>query len=186
MRRQIAYYFNLQRGDMQNNTLTGPQVLESLNTSLVEMAPNLTAQWAAHAATAIWYGLPEMRGYEGGPATFGAQSIPGKVVANESPVMQELVEQMYAQWHGYGFDALNFWHAGAQDYNWPFGQWTLTWRWDVPDTAKTAALDAVRSRPRPEPTIGETAPFQNHSASYYVGYYASPTRPTPPHITYVP
>lgn len=183
----IAYYFNLQRKDSTSNTLTGPQVLTSLSESLAGMAPNLTTQWAAHAALAVWYGLPEVRGYECGPATFGALSIPGKVEANEAPGMGTLIETMYAQWHqhAHSFGELNIWHAGMQDYNWPYGQWTLGWRWDVPETPKTRALDAVRGKPRPAPTLGAVVPFTNHSASHYVGYYASSSRPTPPDIQYV-
>lgn len=37
------------------------------------------------------YNQPLFLGYEGGPATFGGNSVPGKVIANESPLMQVII-----------------------------------------------------------------------------------------------
>ena len=55
---------------------------------------------------------------------------------------------------GYGFSTLNYFHAGAQDYNWSFGQWALTESLHQPLTPKEMACDAVRGRPRPSIAVG--------------------------------
>ena len=128
----------------------------------------------------------QVYGYESGPGTFGGNSIPGKMAANEAPEMQGMVERMYTLWHQYGFSTLNYFHAGAQDYNWPFGQWALQTSMHQPDTPKTRALDAVRAMPIPAVSVGVQVPVTNYNSSLYVGFYEKdPAHPPAANISYI-
>jgi hypothetical protein len=108
----MSAYFGIERDLQKNNSLTGAEILQSFNRSLTSNQPNLQSQFASHAVLRLWYSVPEMRGYESGPSSFGGESVPGKVEANQAPEMQDLVERMYLYWHQHGFDTLNYFHAG--------------------------------------------------------------------------
>eukprot|EP00730_Choanoeca_flexa_P003920 TRINITY_DN11537_c3_g8_i1.p1 TRINITY_DN11537_c3_g8~~TRINITY_DN11537_c3_g8_i1.p1 ORF type:complete len:676 (+),score=142.63 TRINITY_DN11537_c3_g8_i1:175-2028(+) len=182
----MSAYFRIERDLQQNNSLTGDEILASFNRSLALNMPRIQSQFAAHAVLQTYYGVPELRGYESGPSSFGAQSVPGKVEANQSPKMQDLVERMYLYWHQHGFSTLNYFHAGVDDYNSPFGQWSTHWRYSVPTTSKTLALDAVAKQALPDITLGAAVPITNFTSSTYVGYYSKiPGQPSGPNITYI-
>eukprot|EP00730_Choanoeca_flexa_P003919 TRINITY_DN11537_c3_g6_i2.p1 TRINITY_DN11537_c3_g6~~TRINITY_DN11537_c3_g6_i2.p1 ORF type:complete len:680 (+),score=154.25 TRINITY_DN11537_c3_g6_i2:180-2042(+) len=182
----MSAYFSLERDLKTNNSLTGDEVLASFNRSLATHVPNIQSQFAAHAMLQVYYGVPELRGYESGPGSFGPQSIPGKVEANQSPKIQDMVERMYLYWHQHGFSTLNYFHAGVQDYNWQFGQWSTHWRSSMPVTPKTQALDAVAKESLPDITLGAPVPITNFTSSTYVGYYSKvPGQPGGANITYM-
>ena len=109
----MAAYFDIERSLQKNTSLTGAEILASFNRSLAAHQPNLQSQFATHAVLRLWYSVPEMRGYESGPSSFGGESVPGKVQANQAPEMQALVERMYLYWHQHGFNTLNYFHAGG-------------------------------------------------------------------------
>jgi len=82
-----APYFNL--GNTNNNpNMTKDDVLTALKASIDSMSPSTGVGednfLAAHTRFSKWYGL-QMRGYEGGPDTFGPNGIQAKADATLDP-----------------------------------------------------------------------------------------------------
>jgi hypothetical protein len=167
-----APYFNL--GDGNNiDGLTSQQVLTYLNASINSMAVSTGISsnnyLAAHSAYSTWYQLVVL-GYEGGPDTFGPNSIQGKKQASEDPQMETLCVNYLTTWYNYGFAALNWFVAGASDYDTQYGTWGILedmLNFDVP---KLRAIDDVRTHSPPPITVGTALPAPGYNATQYVGH----------------
>jgi len=166
-----APYFNL--GDLNNNmTMTKDQVLDAMQQSIDTMSPSIGVggnnYLAGHVSLARWYGL-EVRGYEGGPDTFGPNGIQAKSDASLDPRMKDLVIQYLNNWYSYGFGPLNWFVAGADSYNSQYGTWAITD--DIKNLAvpKVLGIDAVRTSPPPPLAVGPAVPT-TLNATEFVGH----------------
>lgn len=166
----VAPYFNTSVIDGQNNNATATQILNSLQRSVTSIFPtynNTTDMWAARAA---FYGL-KMVAYEAGPDTFGPNNIDAKIKANHSDRMRFICEDYLNKWYKYGFFALLNWYtAGAADYNTPYGTWPVTENFEY--SQKLRAIDSVHNAPVPAFSVGQaiTTPAD---ARKYAGYSSS-------------
>jgi hypothetical protein len=125
----IAPYFNLGNYKTWSN-LTTDQVLDGLNSSLQTFLPeqgwNVQAPVGIHATYAAWYKLV-VHGYEGGPTTSvgcGNCSLEAKTNATRDHRMTDLCITYLNGWYRFGFQALNWFVAGAS-------QTTYTGSWGI-------------------------------------------------------
>jgi len=179
-----APYFNLGAGTTIDG-LTTQQVLDYLNTSVNEMAvstgigsDNYLAQ---HTAWAGWYGL-KVLGYEGGPDTFGPTSIEAKKNATFDPQMEGIVVNYLNTWYNYGFAPLNWFVAGADDYDTQYGTWGVLENMHDFDVPKLRGIDDVRTGAHPPVTIGSTIPSLGYNATQWVGH---PNPDKDPYLRYL-
>jgi len=105
--------------------MTVNDVLNALESSINSLSPTLGVGQDKWMQLATWYGL-EMRGYEGGPDTFGPNGVLAKSTATYDPRMTDLVIKYLDLWVSYGFGPLNWFSAGASSYNTQYGTWALT------------------------------------------------------------
>jgi len=166
-----APYFNL--GTTNNNpNMTKDDVLTALKASIDSMSPSTGVGQdnflAAHTRFSKWYGL-QMRGYEGGPDTFGPNGIQAKADATLDPQMKNLVVTYLNNWYSYGFYPLNWFVAGADGYNTQYGTWALTEDMSNFNVPKIQGLDAVRTSPPPALAVGIAIPA-TLNATGFVGH----------------
>jgi len=166
-----APYFNL--GDLNSNpNMSVNDVINALDKSISSMATSVGVGWdnglAGHAALARWYNL-EFRGYEGGPDTFGPNGIKSKIAATSDPRMKDLTIKYLNVLYSYGFKAINWFSAGAQDFNTQYGSWGLTDDMKNFNVPKIQGIDAVRTAPTVALSAGFLVPgtlnateFVNH------------------------
>jgi hypothetical protein len=178
-----APYFNL--GNTNNNpNMTVNDVITALQNSINSMAPSIgvgSNNWlASHVRFAKWYSL-QMRGYEGGPDTFGPNGIQAKSAATLDPRMKGLVQTYLINWYSYGFEPLNWFVAGADSYDTQYGTWALTQDMDDFQVPKIAGIDAVRTSPPPALAIGTALPGVVN-ATNFVGH---PVPEVDPYLRYI-
>jgi hypothetical protein len=193
----LAPYLYLGKYKDRTN-LTVDEVIDGFNTSLQVYLPeqgwSAQATLGVHATYAAWYKLV-VHGYEGGMNTAagcGNCSLDAKTNAQRDPRMTEICVTYLDGWYRFGFQALNWFHAGATrtTYTGSFGvledmrQETL-----INTTSMFNATSPVAQLPRPSPklkaidiirtstiplTFGITIPsynvnainFMNHSIPY--------------------
>jgi hypothetical protein len=149
-----APYFNL--GDANNNNaLTLTQVLDALDASINTMPDWGKLEYAT--STATWNGM-RFVAYEGGPDTFGPNSIAAKRDANYSPRMKTLCESYLRTWFQHGGEEFQWFVCGAGTWESQYGTWTLTEDILRDNTPKTQAIDAIRLAPKPAVTVGQPVP----------------------------
>jgi len=178
-----APYFNL--GNTNNNpSMTLDDVITALQNSIDSMAPSVGVGnnnfLAGHVRFSKWYNL-QMRGYEGGPDTFGPNGIQAKSQATLDPRMKQLVVTYLNNWYGYGFNSLNWFVSGADSYNTQYGTWALTEDMDNLQVPKIEGIDAVRTSAPPPITIGTVLPGQVN-ATDWVGH---PVPEVDPYLRYI-
>jgi len=178
-----APYFNL--GSTNNNpSMTVNDVITALQNSVNSMSPSIGVGnnnfLAAHSRFAKWYGL-QMRGYEGGPDTFGPNGIDAKSQASLDPRMKGLVQSYLTNWYGHGFDPLNWFVAGADSYDTQYGTWALTQDMDDFQVPKIEGIDAIRTSPPPPLVIGTAIPAMVN-ATNWVGH---PVPEVDPFVRYI-
>jgi len=166
-----APYFNL--GDTNNNkNMTVNDVINALQESIASMSPSIGVgqnnYLAGNAELARWYGL-KVRGYEGGPDTFGPNGIQEKKQATNDPRMTNLVIDYLNEWEAYGFEALNWFSAGASDFDSQYGTWALTEDMDNQQVPKIEGIDSVRTHAPAALAVGVAVP-DTLNATYYVGH----------------
>jgi hypothetical protein len=110
-----------------------------------------------------------MRGYEGGPDTFGPNGVLAKSTATYDPRMTDLVIKYLDLWVSYGFGPLNWFSAGASSYNTQYGTWALTEDMNNFKVPKIEGIDTVRSRAPVPLAIGTVIPA-SLNATGYVGH----------------
>jgi hypothetical protein len=167
-----APYFNLGEGSNVDG-LTTQQVLNYLNESVNSMAVSTGVSTknalAQHTAFSGWYGV-SMLGYEGGPDTFGPTSIQAKKNATLDPQMESIVVSYLNTWYNYGFGPLNWFVAGATDYDTQYGTWGVLENMHNFDVPKLRGIDDVRLKAPPPITVGPQAPTVGYNATQYVGH----------------
>jgi len=166
-----APYFNL--GDTNNNpNMTVNDVLNAMQKSIDSMSTSLGVgsnnYLAGNAELARWYGL-QMRGYEGGPDTFGPNGIQAKKQATIDPKMMNLVIDYLNIWVSYGFNALNWFSAGASDFDTQYGTWALTDDMNNVKVPKIEGIDAVRLHDPVPLAVGIALPG-TANATEFVGH----------------
>ncbi len=148
-----ARYFNI--GGRDRDGLDAASVLDALAADVGRMTGSVRLE--RNAALATWYGLAYL-GYEGGPDTFGPRNIDAKRAASHDDGMQAICESYLDAWSAWGFGRFMWFQAGARSWRTRYGTWTLTESHAQPETSKTRAIDAVRTRPRAETSEGLRVP----------------------------
>ena len=133
-----APYFNLGKVNDKKDA-TKDEVLDALEHSVDDMPNWAKSQW--YADTRKKYQL-KLVAYEAGPDTFGPNSIPAKMAAQFDPRMKKIMLKYYRSWRALGGELMNYFVAGATNYDGQFGTWGLT---DdlTKTTPKIEAIDAI-------------------------------------------
>lgn len=159
-----APYFNL-GNDNNLNTLTVDQIISDLQASALADEAAMP-QWAEMAT---YYNVKSVA-YEGGPDTFGGNSIQAKKAAALDPRMESIVSQFLTSWYAAGNSLFNWYYAGASSYDTAYGTWGMTNDPTNLLTPKYLGINDVLNAPAPAITAGTALPGQV-SASSYVGSY---------------
>ena len=117
-----APYINLGKLN-ERKDLTKDEVLDALEASVNSMPSDSKAAW--FAMTLKKFDL-KLVAYEGGPDTFGPNSIPAKKAAQFDPRMKEILLKYYRTWRGMGGELMNYFVAAATSFDGQFGTWGLT------------------------------------------------------------
>jgi hypothetical protein len=141
-----APYFNLEslkdkQGKEQAN-LTKEQVLDALEHSIDTMPE--WGQFKKHQDWSNKYGVKWLS-YEAGPDTFGPDNVAAKKAAQFDPRMRKLLLKYYRKWREGGGELMNYFIAGATNYDTQFGTWGLTDDMSKTDSPKVQALDEILS-----------------------------------------
>jgi hypothetical protein len=157
-----APYF--QMGDANNNpSLTADQVLAALSAGVQHEIGDFGKFNAVGGA----YGLPTLA-YEGGPDTFGPNSVAAKKAATLDPRMAGLMQTYLSNYFSQNGGLFMWFNAGASSYDSQYGTWTLTNDPTNLNTPKLQAIDAVLAAPYATPSAGLPA-LQPISAQRYEG-----------------
>jgi len=133
--------------------LTKDQILDGLAAGVAN-APNENAyQYLSHAAMAAWYGL-KVVAYEFGFDNFGPNNVAAKREANLDPRIRQICRDLLNQWHGFGFEHVLWFSAGADSYNTPFGMWPLVEDMADQATPKNQCMDDILAAALPAVTVG--------------------------------
>ena len=159
-----APYYNL--GDLDaRNDLSAPQVLDALAAS--EQAIADSAQYEVLAALTAWHGLAPFLAYEGGPDTFGGNSVVAKAMAHRDARIRPLMTRAIHRWFAAGGGLYNHYASGAEGWETPFGAWSLAERIHDLATPKLLAMDDASRLPFPEVAAG-FAPMSEIDARRHV------------------
>ena len=146
-----APYYNL--GDLDARTdLTAVQVLDGLAAS--EEAIAQTTQYETLAALTAWHGLAPFMAYEGGPDTFGGNNMLAKAQAHRDARIRPLVSRAIRRWFSSGGGLYNHYASGADEWETPFGAWSLAERIQDVASPKILAMDDAARQPFPDVTLG--------------------------------
>jgi hypothetical protein len=138
--------------------LTSQQILNGLAAGVAN-APNDSAYgYETHAALGAWHGV-KVVAYEAGFDNFGGANVAAKRDANLNAQIRDICKNLVNQWHGFGFEHILWFNAGADSYNTPFGMWPLTEDLTDPNfpatnTPKNQCIDDILAAPLPAITIG--------------------------------
>jgi hypothetical protein len=158
----VAPYFNL--GDANNNNaLTPTQVLDALQASVDALKTDAALEDCA-TLTRV-HGLT-LVAYEGGPDTFGSNSVAAKRDASLDSRMQAISIDYLKTWFGYTPGLLNWFVAGATDYNTNYGTWGLTDDMSRQNAPKVLAVDEARVATPYPLTQGQLVPGQVDARKY--------------------
>ena len=146
-----APYYNLGELDRRND-LTATQVLDALAAS--EQAIADSAQYEVLAALTAWHGLAPFVAYEGGPDTFGGNSVAAKALAHRDARIRPLMTRAIHRWFAAGGGLYNHYSSGADDWETPFGAWSLAERIQDVATPKLLAMDDASRTPFPDVSLG--------------------------------
>jgi hypothetical protein len=136
----VAPYFNLGSAN-DSNTLTVDDVLAALTASVNALK---TEPWLEDCATlARVHGL-QLVAYEGGPDTFGGNSIAAKRDASLDARMRALCVDYLKVWFGYTDGLFNWFVAGATGWDSQYGTWGLTNDMANSSAPKILAVDDAR------------------------------------------
>ena len=98
--------------------------------------------------------------YEGGPDTFGPNTVVAKKAASLDPRMSSLVIRYLNIWYAKGGDQFNWFVLGASNFDTPYGTWALTDNLRELRQPKELAYDAVRIAPRAVLSTGSALPSE--------------------------
>lgn len=158
----VAPYFNLGEAN-NNNALTVTQVLAAMQASVNAFKTDAALEDCAtltrvHGMTLV--------AYEGGPDTFGSNSVAAKRDASLDPRIQAICIDYLKTWFGYTPGLFNWFVAGATDYNSNYGTWGLTDDMARQNAAKILALDEARFATTYPLTQGQLVPGQVDARRY--------------------
>ena len=134
-----APYFNAEEAKKLPNA-TKDDILNALEKVVDEM-PNW-AKFKEHQQIMQKYGVKWLC-YEAGPDTFGPEHIQAKKASQFDPRMERILAKYWKTWRSGGGDLMNYFIAGATNYDSQYGTWGLTDDITKTDTAKIRALDAI-------------------------------------------
>ena len=98
--------------------------------------------------------------YEGGPDTFGPNTVVAKKAASLDPRMSSLVIRYLDIWYAKGGDQFNWFVLGASNFDTPYGTWALTDNLRELRQPKELGYDAVRAAPRATLSTGSAPPSE--------------------------
>ena len=155
--------------------MTVQQILDGLAAG-VQNAPsdNNAYQYLTHAGLGAWYGL-KVLAYEAGFDNFGGENIANKRLANLDARIRTICRDLINQWHGFGFEHILWFNAGADSYNTQFGMWPLVEDMAVQATPKNQCIDDILAAALPAVTVGTSI-----AGPIAGGNYRGSTSPTGP------
>lgn len=157
-----APYFNMGLAQRDEN-LDVDQVLSAMAES-VDAMPTIS-RLDKNLALARWYQLPFIA-YEGGADTFGPGSLRAKRAAALDPRMEGLCRRHLEQWYARGGGLFMWFHAGAGNWNTPYGTWELTTDLAITDTPKIRCMQSVLAAPKPVLRSRNTTPGRIDAIAY--------------------
>jgi hypothetical protein len=138
-----APYFNLEsikKDGKEPNNLTKDQVLDALEHSVDTM--HEWGQFKKHQDWSKKHGVKWIA-YEAGPDTFGPENIAAKKAAQFDPRMRKIMLKYYRKWREGGGELMNYFIAGATNYDTQFGTWGLTDDMANMNVPKALAIDDI-------------------------------------------
>jgi uncharacterized repeat protein (TIGR02543 family) len=139
--------------------LTSQQILDGLAAGVANAPTESNDEsqnaygYLTHAALGAWYGV-KVVAYEAGFDNFGSQNIAAKRAANLDPQIRDICKNFVNQWHGFGFEHLLWFNAGADSYNTQFGMWPLVEDMTNQATPKNQCMDDILAAALPAITVG--------------------------------
>ena len=134
-----APYFNAQT-TKGNPNATKDDILNALE-KVVDDMPKW-AKFKEHQEVMNKYGVKWLC-YEAGPDTFGPENIQAKKASQFDPRMEQLLARYWKTWRSGGGELMNYFIAGATNYDSQYGTWGLTDDLSKADTPKIRAIDAI-------------------------------------------
>ena len=117
-----APYFNVE-SIKDKKAATKMEVLDALEKSIDSMDVWAKGSW--YRAATKKYGIP-LAAYEAGPDTFGPNAIQAKKEAQFDPRMKTILLKYYRKWREMGGGLMNYFVAGATNFDSQYGTWGLT------------------------------------------------------------
>ena len=117
-----APYFNVE-SIKDKKVATKEEILDALEKSVDTMDTWAKGNW--YRAVIKKYNL-KFLAYEAGPDTFGPNSIEAKRDAQFDPRMKSIMLKYYRKWREIGGGLMNYFVAGATNYDSQYGTWGLT------------------------------------------------------------
>ncbi len=136
-----APYFNSEEAKKTPNA-TKDDILNALEKVINEMPK--WAKFKEHQEIMKKYGVKWLC-YEAGPDTFGPEHIAAKKASQFDPRMEALLVKYYKTWRSGGGELMNYFIAGATNWDTQYGTWGLTDDLSKTDTPKIRAIDAILS-----------------------------------------
>lgn len=149
-----APYFGLGESDASTN-LSVDQVIAALDVA-VRSVPD-SSFYLTYAAMSKWYGL-QFLAYEAGIDTFGPNNVVAKKAASHDPRLRPLCAKFLHDWYASGLGLINWYVAGATNWDGPFGTWGLTDDLHTAASPKLQAIDDVIALGPVSPILGSTVP----------------------------
>ena len=150
----VAPYFDMSAADTQT-TLTPEQVLAALSSSVDDYRTDPSMRQVITRAYAE--GLQPVL-YESGPDTFGPNNIEAKKVASADARMKDICVRYIGEMFGRGVGLMNWFTAGATNWDTAFGTWGLTDDMRQLGTAKFQAIQEVARTGPPPLSFGAAVP----------------------------
>lgn len=136
-----APYFNSEEAKKTPNA-TKDDILNAFEKVINEMPK--WAKFKEHQEIMKKYGVKWLC-YEAGPDTFGPEHIAAKKASQFDPRMEALLVKYYKTWRSGGGELMNYFIAGATNWDTQYGTWGLTDDLTKTDTPKIRAIDAILS-----------------------------------------
>lgn len=136
-----APYFNAQ-ATKDNPKATKEDILNALE-KVVDDMPKW-AKFKEHQQIMQKFGVKWLC-YEAGPDTFGPENIQAKKASQLDPRMEQIMAKYWKTWRSSGGELMNYFIAGATNYDTQYGTWGLTDDLTKTDTPKIRAIDAILS-----------------------------------------
>ena len=134
-----APYFNCEEAKNHPN-VSKDEILNALERTVDDMP--VWAKFKEHQEVMKKYGVKWLC-YEAGPDTFGPEHIQAKKASQFDPRMEQILTKYWRIWRSGGGELMNYFIAGATNYDSQYGTWGLTDDLSKTDTPKIRAIDAI-------------------------------------------